>query len=85
MQTAGATEDGYFSHRTQPSAWLTLELARTAIIRIVEVCSGQDAGDLQHEYSRYITLSYRWTAEIGRTNLKTENKAKFEQSIPTND
>jgi hypothetical protein len=40
---------------------------------------------LQHEYSRYITLSYRWTAETGRTSLKTENKAKFEESIPTND
>lgn len=48
-------------------------------IRIVEV---RDAGNLQHEY---VTLSYRWTTEIKRTSLKTENKAKFEQSIPTND
>lgn len=54
-------------------------------IRLVEVCSGQDTGDLQNEYSRYITLSYRWTAETGRTSLKTENKAQFEQFIPTDD
>jgi hypothetical protein len=53
-------------------------------IRIVEVCSGQDAGNLQHEYSKYITLSYRWTAEVKRTSLTTKKKPDFEQSIPTN-
>jgi hypothetical protein len=39
---------------------------------------------LQHEYSRYITLSYRWTAETEETILITDNKPDFEQCIPTN-
>jgi hypothetical protein len=47
-------------------------------IRIVDVCGGPDADDLQ-----YITLSYRWTDEIEQTNLKTENKHEFQRSIPT--
>lgn len=52
-------------------------------IRIVEVSHRRDAAESQEEYNRYITLSYRWTDEVKRTNLTTENKAEFERSIPT--
>ncbi|KAM7210366.1 Heterokaryon incompatibility protein (HET) domain containing protein [Rhypophila decipiens] len=31
----------------------------------------------------YCTLSYRWTAETSATSLRTENKAEFHRSIPT--
>ncbi|KAK8093198.1 uncharacterized protein PG998_014599 [Apiospora kogelbergensis] len=36
-------------------------------------------------YPRYITLSYRWTAETKRTSLRVENTEQFYISIPDND
>jgi hypothetical protein len=40
-------------------------------------------GALHLDQLQYITLSYRWGPETGRTSLKTENKQVFYQSIPT--
>lgn len=47
----------------------------TATIRLVERIKDTNV--------KYITLSYRWTAETPKTNLKTHNKDKYHQSIPT--
>ncbi len=53
-------------------------------VRLIEVGGDQGAGNLQHDYDRYITLSYRWTDEVKETRLTADNKTDFEESISTN-
>ncbi|EAA34411.3 HET-domain-containing protein [Neurospora crassa] len=55
--------------------FIDVGLDDTATVRLVERIKDTNV--------KYITLSYRWTVETPKTNLKTHNKDKYHQSIPT--
>ncbi|KAK3488249.1 heterokaryon incompatibility protein-domain-containing protein [Neurospora crassa] len=55
--------------------FIDVGLDDTATVRLVERIKDTNV--------KYITLSYRWTAETPKTNLETHNKDKYHQSIPT--
>ncbi|KAK3345022.1 heterokaryon incompatibility protein-domain-containing protein [Neurospora tetraspora] len=55
--------------------FIDIGLDDTATIRLVEGIKDTDV--------KYITLSYRWTAETPNTNLKTGIKDKYHKSIST--
>ncbi len=66
-------------------------IALDSNFRLVDIGMNEDdpihlvdaRGSSEPETMQYCTLSYRWTAETTATNLKTENKTQFYQSIPT--
>ncbi|OAQ68963.1 heterokaryon incompatibility protein (HET) domain-containing protein [Pochonia chlamydosporia 170] len=62
----------------------------TSTMRLIDIGMDSDSNihvievDSKTNTLEYITLSYRWNTETGRTSLRKENKQEFYTSIPTN-